>query len=589
MNGSLVRAGILMVAVGLAGCASRPIAEEAKAPVVPGTPSVAETGSAAPAAPAKPAKAAAPLDPEVMYKILVAEVAIQRGQYDLAIKNYLELGKAQRDPRLLERAARISVYAHDNQHALQAAKLWVELEPNNIEAREVVTAFYIRNGQYDEAQQQLEALLKINGENDSNAFMLIAGLLGRQQDKQAALEVMQRLVNSRPDDPNALFALSHLAVRAGVLDQAEKAIKRVVELQPERVDAQIQEARILTMRGKSAEALSLMEKAIKRHSREIALRTTYARLLVDAKQMKKAYEQFKRVNKQKPDQPDILLALGIVAIELNRVDEGEKYFLRLNHLSRGYESESSYYLGRIAEDFRKDPDKAIKWYSKVDHGEQYLESQIRIAFLLAKKGDVEQARGQLSAITPRGPGQVMRVYLADGQILRDAGRLDEAVEVFTAGLEELPGNSDLLYARAMAEDKLGRLAAMERDLKQIISREPDNVDALNALGYSLADRTTRYDEALEYIKRALELRPDSYFVLDSMGWIHYRLGHYKKAVTYLRRALDLSSDSEIAAHLTEVLWVMGDKEGARAVWDKALKVAPGNKLLLDVMNRLDHK
>jgi len=419
--------------------------------------------------------------------------------------------------------------------------------------------------------------------------MLIAGLLGRQQDKQAALEVMQRLVNSRPDDPNALFALSHLAVRAGVLDQAEKAIKRVVELQPERVDAQIQEARILTMRGKSAEALSLMEKAIKRHSREIALRTTYARLLVDAKQMKKAYEQFKRVNKQKPDQPDILLALGIVAIELNRVDEGEKYFLRLNHLSRGYESESSYYLGRIAEDFRKDPDKAIKWYSKVDHGEQYLESQIRIAFLLAKKGDVEQARGQLSAITPRGPGQVMRVYLADGQILRDAGRLDEAVEVFTAGLDELPGNSDLLYARAMAEDKLGRLAAMERDLKQIISREPDNVDALNALGYSLADRTTRYDEALEYIKRALELRPDSYFVLDSMGWIHYRLGHYKKAVTYLRRALDLSSDSEIAAHLTEVLWVMGDKEGARAVWDKALKVAPGNDLLLNVMNRLDHK
>jgi len=183
----------------------------------------------------------------------------------------------------------------------------------------------------------------------------------------------------------------------------------------------------------------------------------------------------------------------------------------------------------------------------------------------------------------------MRIYLADGQILRDAGRLDEAVEVFSAGLKELPGNSDLLYARAMTEDKLGQLAAMERDLKQIISRDPDNVDALNALGYSLADRTTRYDEALGYIKRALELRPDSYFVLDSMGWINYRLGHYQEAVTYLRRALDLSSDSEIAAHLTEVLWVMGDKEGARTVWDKALKVAPGNKLLLDVMNRLDHK
>jgi len=183
----------------------------------------------------------------------------------------------------------------------------------------------------------------------------------------------------------------------------------------------------------------------------------------------------------------------------------------------------------------------------------------------------------------------MRIYLADGQILRDAGRLKEAIGVFTAGLEELPDNTDLLYARAMVEDKLGKMESMEKDLRKILSREPDNVDALNALGYSLADRTTRYDEALKLIQRALELRPDSFFILDSMGWVNYRLGHYQEAVNYLRRALDMSSDSEVAAHLTEVLWVMGDKEGARKVWDKALKGAPGNKILLDVMNRLDHK
>lgn len=589
MNGSLLRAGCLLVAVGLAGCAAvRPVDQGVGAPAVAAPEQVAKTPTVEPVAPAKPVKAA-PVSPEAMYKILVAEVAIQRGQYDVAIKNYLELGEAHRDARLLERAARIAVYAHDNEHALEAAKKWVELEPNNIEAREVVTAFYIRNGQYDEAQQQLEALLAINGENNENAFMLIAGLLGRQQDKQAALEVMQRLASSRPNDPSASFALSHLAVRAGVLDQAEQAIKRVVELQPDRMDAQVQQARILTMRGKSAEALDLLEKAVKKHPQEAALRAAYARLLVDVKQMDKAYEQFKLVNKQNPNEPDILLALGVVAVELNHVDDGEKYFLRLNHLNRGYESESSYYLGRIAEEFRKDPDMAIQWYSKVEQGEQYLESQLRIAFLLAKKGDVEQARGQLSAIAPRGPGQVLRIYLADGQILRDAGRVEDAIQVFTTGLEELPDNSDLLYARAMAEDRLGQLEPLEKDLRQILSREPDNVDALNSLGYTLADRTTRYDEALKYIQRALELRPDSYFVLDSMGWVNYRLGHYQEAVSFLRRALDISADPEIAAHLTEVLWVMGDKQGARAVWGKALTVAPGNKILLDVMNRLDHK
>ena len=524
-----------------------------------------------------------------MYKVLVAEVALQRGKYDVAIKNYLDLGETYRDAHLLERAARIAVYAHDDAHALKAAKLWVELEPNNIDAREVVTAFYVRNGQYEEAQRQLEALLKINGSDNENAFMLIAGLLGRQQDKQAALEVMQRLVNSRPNDPNALYALSHLAVHAGVLDQAEQAIKRVVELQPDRIDAYILEARILTMRGKSAEALKLLDEKVKKYPNDIALRTNYARSLVDAKRMDDAFAQFKIINKQSPDEAEILRALGMVAVEMGKVDEGEKYFLRLNQSYPDYQSESSFYLGRIAQEFHKDPDEAIKWYSRVDLGENYLEARIRIALLLAEKGDVTQARGQLSAITPRSPGQLLRIYLADGQILRNAGRFQEAIDVFTTGLDELPDNADLLYARAMTAERIGQLDLLEKDLKQILSRDPDNVDALNALGYSLADHTDRYQEALGYIQRALDLNPDSYFVLDSMGWIQYRLAHYQEAATYLRRALDMSSDSEIAAHLTEVLWVMGDKQGARDVWNNALKVAPGNKLLLDVMNRLDHK
>lgn len=584
MVSSVLRTGLLVLSVGLAACATVPNDQTQAGPVEQMPVPAAEA-----AAPQAESDKAVSVPPDVMYKVLVAEVALQRGQYNVAIKNYLELGATQHDARMLERATRIAVYAHDIDQALEAAKQWVALEPNNIEAREVVTAFYIRNGQYDEAQHQLEALLEGSAESTDNSFMLIAGLLGRQQDKQAALEVMERLVRARPNDPNALFALSHLAVRAGVLDQAEQAIKRVIELQPDRVDAQIQQARILTMRGKSVEAFSLLEKAVKKSPQDVSLRTAYARLLVDVKQMDKAYQQFKLVDKYTPNQPDILFALGVIALELKQADDAEKYFLKLTRLNHGYESESSYYLGRMAEEFHKNADEAIDWYSKVDQGEQYLESQIRIAFLLAKKGDVDQARGQLSALTPRAPGQLLRIYLADGQILRDAGRLEEAIEVFTSGLAELPDNTDLLYARAMAADKLGRIDMLEQDLKQILSREPDNVDALNALGYSLADRTQRYDEALKYIQRALDLRPDSYFVLDSMGWVQYRLGHYQDALNYLRRALELSSDSEIAAHLTEVMWVTGDKKGARAVWDKALKVAPGNPFLLDVMNRLDHK
>ncbi len=583
MDGSqFIKALVVMVPALLTGCATHMGARDALAP----EPVVVPAPVAAP--PLKPVVITS-VKPEVMYQVLVAEVAMQRGQYDLAIKNYLELGRDSGDVRMAERAARLAVYAHENESALEAAKLWVSLDQGNMEARQVVTALYIRNGQLDEAQRQLEEVLALSPADAENGFMLIAGLLGRQQDKQAALQVMQRLIAGRPNDPAALLALSHLAVRSGELDLAENAIKRVVELQPGKVEPLVQQARILTMRGKAAEALALLEGAVKQHPKDAALRTAYARLLVDAKQFDKALAQFKLVNKQVPGQPEILFALGMVAVQLERVDEGERYLIQLNSANKGYGVESAYYLGRLAEEFHKDPDAAIKWYSKVDRGENALEAQVRIAALMAQKGEVNMARAHLRTITPRGPAQALRLYLVEGQILRDAGRNEEALEVFSAGLEELPDNGDLLYSRAMVAEKLDQLDLMEDDLKRILAREPDNADALNALGYTLADRTRRYDDALGYIQRALELRPDSHFVLDSMGWLQYRLGKYDDAVRYLRRALEASPDSEIAAHLTEVLWVMGDKQGARSVWKQALDASPGNKFLIEVMDKLDHK
>lgn len=580
MDRSQLRAALVILPALLTGCASQSAMRKPEAPVA-----AAEAAATAP----KPAAVITSVPPEIMYQVLVAEVAMQRGQYDVAIKHYLDLARESRDMQLAERAARVAVYAHDNQSALEAAKLWVELDPSNIEARQVLTAFYIRNGQLVEAQRELEGVLAAVPEGDESAFMLIAGLLGRQQDKLAALQVMQRLIEARPKDPAALFAFTHLAVRTGALEEAEQAIKRVVELQPTRVDAIVQQARILTMRGKAGEALALLESAVKKHPKHLGLRTAYARLLVDAKQYDKAFDQFKTVNKQAPNDSDVLFALGVLAVQLDHVDEGERYLLKLNRANKGYTAESAYYLGRIAEEFRKDPDKAIKWYEQVDRGESFLESQLRIAYLIAQKGDVDLAIAGLRNISARGPAQTLRVYLVEGQLLRDAGRHKDAMEVFNTGLEELPDNNDLLYSRAMVAEKLDQLDLMESDLKRVLASEPDNVDALNALGYTLADRTRRYDEASGYIRRALELRPDSHYVLDSMGWLQYRLGNYADAAKHLRRALELNPDSEIAAHLTEVLWIMGDKQAARTVWKQALDAAPGNKFLLDVMNKLDNK
>src|SRR3569623_1775839 len=341
---SQFRAACVLLPVLLTGCASQvALQKPEEAPVA--------AASAVPTPPPKPAVTTS-VAPEVMYQVLVAEVAMQRGQFDVAIKQYLDLAREHRDVRLAEQAASVAVYAHDNESALGAAKLWVERDPSNIEARQVLTAFYIRNGQLPEAQRQLEEVLAAVPEGDESAFMLIAGLLGRQQDKVAALQVMQRLIEARPKDPAALFAYSHLAVRTGALDEAEQAIRRVVELQPDRVDAVIQQARVLTMRGKADEALGLLEAAVKKSQKQQGLRKAYARMLVDAKQS----------------------------------------------------------------------DKAIKWYGQVDRGENYLEAQMRIAYLTAQKGDVDLAIAGLRDVAARGPAQVLRIYLVEGQLLRDAGR-----------------------------------------------------------------------------------------------------------------------------------------------------------------------
>jgi tetratricopeptide (TPR) repeat protein len=204
---------------------------------------------------------------------------------------------------------------------------------------------------------------------------------------------------------------------------------------------------------------------------------------------------------------------------------------------------------------------------------------------MAKRGDLAAARKQLHSVRPTSEASAVRFFIADADLLREAGKLDEAMKVLDDALAQLPGDNDLLYARSLMAEKLGRIDQSEADLKQILASDPDNVQALNALGYTLADRTTRYKEALGYIQRALELSPDEPAILDSMGWVQYRLGNMEQAINFLRRAYKLDADPEVAAHLGEVLWVSGDRSAANQVWDKALKKDPKSKPLLDTVKR----
>ncbi len=281
----------------------------------------------------------------------------------------------------------------------------------------------------------------------------------------------------------------------------------------------------------------------------------------------------------------MLYTLGLLSLEAQRLDDAEKYMMMLIRLNQR-EGEAQYYLGRINEN-RRLYEKAIDWYGQVHVGEYKFDARLRIADLLGLLERTDEAIEHLDAMLSgsQSTGSLVRIYITKGELLRGARRYEAAMEVFNTALEIVPGNSDLLYARALVAERLGRIDLLEADILQILRTEPDNAHALNALGFTLADQTDRYEEAYELLERAIEIMPDDPAIIDSWGWVHYRLGKYDEALRYLRRALSRLDDPEIAAHLGEVLWVTGDQKSAREVWQRALKEFPDDPKLLQVMQR----
>ncbi|KPK37536.1 MAG: hypothetical protein AMJ69_11200 [Gammaproteobacteria bacterium SG8_47] len=520
---------------------------------------------------------------ELLYHVMAAEVAGQRGRLDLAVENYLQAARLSGDPKVAERATRIAVYARNDQAALDAARVWVDAEPDSVDANQVVAALLVRRGELDEATERLEHVLQLGGNGDTNRYMLITTLLSREQDKAAALEVMNRLLARRPDNPDALYAFAHLAYLVGDYDRSLEAVDQALALKPDWSVAHILRANTLIRQGQTELALTELGKVVERYPEDSELRMFYARKLMEARRLDAARDQFKALLKYQPDNTAATFALGLLSLQLNEFNEAEGYFKTL--VKRGDRAaEASYFLGQLYEARRKN-DEAMNWYGQVRDGDYLFDAQMRIAALLAKRGDIAEARERLNSIPATTNQARVRIYLTEGEILREAKQYQEAFDLYTSALEVMPQNVDLLYARGLTAERIDRLDVLEADFKAVLAIDPDNAQALNALGYTLADRTTRYEEALQYIQRAMELRPNDAAVIDSMGWTLYRLGRHDEALKYLRRAFEMLNDPEIAAHLGEVLWVTGDHDRARAVWDDALREAPQHEILLDVIKR----
>lgn len=518
------------------------------------------------------------------YHLLVAELAIMRGQTDLAVQNYLSVARSQNNPEIAERAVRIAVYGQNLEAATEAAQRWVELAPDQVEARQTIVAIYIRQDKADKAFQYLDDIIDTSEMSEATLFSSVLSVLSREKNITTVLSVTHRIAQKHPERAHAQFLHGMLAAQGDKSVEALEYLDRALAIQ-DIEGAHNARANLLLKLGRREEAVISLYKAVLATPDNQKLRLTYARLLVDVRQYEKARVEFEILHQASPQDADLLYSLGLLSLESQRLDDAEKFMLKLVQMNQR-EGESQYYLGRINEGLGRYR-KAIDWYRQVHVSEYLFDAKLHIADLLGKTGQYGEAHDYLDAMLKgsQSNGSLVRIYLGIGELLRSETRYEEAVEVYTTALGIVPGNTDLLYSRGLVAERIGRIDILEQDILEILKTEPNNAHALNVLGYTLADQTDRYQEAHAYLKRAIEIRPEDAAIIDSLGWVNYRLGNYDEAIRLLRRALSRFDDSEIAAHLGEVLWVSGAQGEARSVWQRALRKVPDDPLLQQTMHR----
>jgi len=525
------------------------------------------------------------LTENLLYEFLLAEIAIQRGNATLSAQAYVDLAKRTRDPRIARRATEVAaLYARMNNAAIDAATVWHETEPGSTRALEALAGLLVAAGRYDEALPSLKKLLTGSANDPANGFTQLTRTLANAQDKQAALKLVRGLAADYPKLAEAHFAVARAAVNAGDERVALEEARKAGQLRPDWEAAVLLEAQLL-QKASADQAASLLGGYLKKYPAARETRLAYARLLVAQKRFGEARAEFQKLMAGVPDSTDAAFAVALLSLQLKDYDAAEKYLRSLIESPYRDKDGVRLYLGQVAEE-RKNLPEALRWYGEVGEGEQYVQAQIRYGQVLARQGKLDEARVRLQQAAAKNSQQRVQLILAEAQLLRDANQPKTAFDLVGQALDRVPNNPELLYDYAMLAEKIERVDILEASLRKLIAIRPEHAHAYNALGYSLADRNQRLPEARELIEKALQLAPDDSFIIDSMGWVLFRMGNLKDSLGYLRRAFAGRPDPEIAAHLGEVLWAMGERAEAERVLGDATRESPDNETLVNTIKRL---
>lgn len=535
----------------------------------------------------QPATAAQPSasDAETQFHVMAGEMAMARKQPGLAAREFLAALERVDDVDLVRRATGLAIQSGEQELVQRAAQRWLQIEPNSMDPREVLAQVALLSGKLDEARSQCKAIIEGHAGGVDDAFKIVTGILARGDASQgeAAVQLIRELSQQYPKSAGAQHALAIVALRYRQLELADQASAQAISLAPKSQDEKLLRIGVLVKLHRISDADALVEQIDRKDSQSDDLRLAYAKLLLESEQREAARAQLKKIVARSPKNQDAQFALAVLAVTDGDYAYAEKVLKPMLNGPRS--QDAAVQLGRMAE-LQKQPEAALDYYDRATNGTVGFEAAIRKASLLAKLGRIDEARRMLQGLRARYPQLSTRFTLAETELLMAENRNDEALQVFNEGLSEEPGNGDLLYGRSLVYERLNKIDLAEQDLRAVLEADPDNTRSLNALGYMLTVHSRRYDEAYALIGRALARSPEDAAILDSMGWVEYKRGNGKQARDYLQRAFASFPDGEVAAHLGEVLWSLGEKEQALGVWNEALRKDPNHAVVKETMQRL---
>lgn len=527
---------------------------------------------------------AEPISKDSLFAMLSAEIAGKRGHFQYALDTYIEQAQSTQNAEVAERATRIGQFISNQPKSLQAAKIWQEIDPESIKANQALAQQAIIMQDYDLALRHLELLMHLSG--DSQFDYLVVGAQGlNQQQKQDLLNQISQLTEKYPENAQLWLVKASLEQDLHDYDNALASVEQAIEYQDDYLPAELSKARLLQQNKQLAAGERWLAKLHDKYPKNKTVAVSHARLLIELQQYDDAEQAFINLQNNYPEDHAITLSLGLLLLENEKFSSADKYFSLLLDNPRS-QNEANYYLARSAE-HQGDKTRAIKHYKKVLLSREAIPAQHNATRLINETKGLVAAREYLAELRLRLPEHKTALLQIEIELLDQAKSFQQAYQLISESLLADPNNTSLRYSRALISEKLDNLSQLEADLRHVIALHPNNAEAINALGYTLVNKTDRVAEAMELIQLAHRLSPENPAILDSLGWGYFRQGDMHKALFYLQSAYKEFPDHEVAAHLGEVLFQMNRQKEAKHIWQKGLQQRPDSDIITTTLQRLN--